>query len=182
MLQNNILTLDNGTFEVFLPEAEILNRLKIMASEIERDLAGKQPIFICVMNGALIFFTDLIREIKTIDLETESIRLSSYGNSEVSSGQVQVLQSIKTPLTGRDIVIVEDIIDSGRSMKFLRELLLKENPASLRIATLLWKQTSAHIDFPIDYIGFTIPDHFVIGYGLDYKQVKRNLKSIYIKK
>ncbi len=181
MMQDTFLTLDNGIFKVFLSEAEILHRLKIMASEMERDLAGKQPVFICVMNGALIFFTDLIREIKTIDLETESIRLSSYGNGEVSSGEVLVLQPIKTPLTGRDIVIVEDIIDSGRSMKFLRELLLKENPASLRIATLLWKQTSAHIDFPIDYVGFTIPDHFVIGYGLDYKQTKRNLRDIYSK-
>ena len=173
------VVVNNEKFRVFIPEAEIQKRVQELASEINRDYDGKTPIFIGVLNGSFIFFSDLIRQIN-IDCEIDFFKLSSYGDAKISSGNVKLLKDLNCQVTDRDIIIVEDIIDSGLSMDFIKKLIAKQNPRSFAVVTLLYKSDCVKIDFKVDYIGFQIPNHFVIGYGLDYAQKARNLRSIYI--
>jgi hypoxanthine phosphoribosyltransferase len=175
---NDEIVVNNERFRIFLTEEQIQRRVKELAQQINNDYQGKVPIFIGVLNGAFIFFSDLIREI-TIDCEVDFFKLSSYGDAKISSGNVKLLKDLNAEITGRDIIIVEDVIDSGLSIAFIKKLILRENPASVRVATLLLKKTVAKIDFPIEYVGFEIPPDFVIGYGLDYAQKVRNLRGIY---
>ena len=173
------VVVNNEKFRVFIPEEEIQKRIEELAAEINRDYHGKTPIFIGVLNGSFIFFSDLIRRIK-IDCEIDFFKLSSYGDAKISSGNVKLLKDLNCQVTDRDIIIVEDIIDSGLSMDFIKKLIAKQNPHSFAVVTLLYKSDCVKIDFKVDYIGFKIPNHFVIGYGLDYAQKARNLRSIYI--
>ncbi len=173
------VVVNNEKFRVFIPEAEIQKRVQELASEINRDYDGKTPILIGVLNGSFIFFSDLIRQIN-IDCEIDFFKLSSYGDAKISSGNVKLLKDLNCQVTDRDIIIVEDIIDSGLSMDFIKKLIAKQNPRSFAVVTLLYKSDCVKIDFKVDYIGFKIPNHFVIGYGLDYAQKARNLRSIYI--
>lgn len=168
----------NDKFVPFLSEQKIKSRVKQLAKKINKDYQGRVPIFIGVLNGSFIFFADLIREI-TIDCEVDFLKLSSYGDAKISSGNVKVLKELNCQVTGRDIIVVEDIIDSGKSIEFMKNLVIPQNPRSFAVVALLFKKEVAEINFPIDYIGFEIPSHFVIGYGLDYGQKVRNLKSIY---
>jgi hypoxanthine phosphoribosyltransferase len=119
-----------------------------------------------------------VREI-TLDCEVDFLKLSSYGDAKISSGQVTLLKDLNCQVEGRDIIVVEDIVDSGLSIDFMKKLVMKENPASFNVVTLLLKKSVAKVNFPLDYVGFEIPPEFVIGYGLDYAQKVRNLKSIY---
>jgi hypoxanthine phosphoribosyltransferase len=177
----NTLTIGTDIFkELFTPE-EIQSRVKAIAREIEQDMAGETPILMGVMKGALIFLTDVLREIQAVDVEVDYVRLKSYGNNEVSSGTVEMVHAPSSVLAGRDVVIVEDIIDSGQTMNFLRPKILEAGAKSVRVATLLYKSEVARLNTPAEYIGFSIPNNFVIGYGLDYRQLKRNLRSIYYK-
>jgi hypoxanthine phosphoribosyltransferase len=172
------ITVNGETFELFIPESEIKARVRQLGDQISKDYAGKVPIFIGILNGAFIFFADLIREI-TIDCEVDFFKLSSYGDAKISSGDVKLLKDLNCQVEGRDIIIVEDIIDSGLSIDFIKKLILRQNPKSFSVVTLLYKPEAAKIDFQIDYVGFSIPQHFVIGYGLDYAQRERNLRSVY---
>ena len=172
------ITINNETFALYLSEQQIHDRVKELAARINYDYQGKVPIFIGILNGSFIFFADLIREI-TVDCEVDFLKLSSYGDAKISSGQVHLLKDLNCQVAGRDIVVVEDVVDSGISIEFMKRLVMKENPASFRVVTLLLKKSVAKVDFPIDYVGFEIPPEFVIGYGLDYAQKVRNLKSIY---
>jgi hypoxanthine phosphoribosyltransferase len=172
------IVVNNDRFVPFLTERKIKSRVKQLAKQISRDYKGRVPIFIGVLNGSFIFFADLIREI-TIDCEVDFLKLSSYGDAKISSGQVKILKELNCQVTGNDIIVVEDIIDSGRSIDFMKKLVLEQNPKSFAVAALLLKKDVARLDFPIDYVGFEIPSDFVIGYGLDYAQKVRNLKSIY---
>jgi len=172
------ITINNDTFTLYLSEQQIHDRVKELAARINNDYQGKVPIFIGILNGSFIFFADLIREI-TVDCEVDFLKLSSYGDAKISSGQVHLLKDLNCQVEGRDIVVVEDVVDSGISIEFMKRLVMKENPASFRVVTLLLKKSVAKVDFPIDYVGFEIPPEFVIGYGLDYAQKVRNLKSIY---
>lgn len=174
----NEITINNDRFALYLPEEKIKARVKELAERLNNDYRGKVPIFIGILNGSFIFFADLIREI-TIDCEVDFLKLSSYGDAKISSGQVRLLKDLNCQVNGRDIIVVEDVVDSGISIDFMKRLVLKENPASFRVVTLLLKKSVAKVDFPIDYVGFEIPPEFVIGYGLDYAQKVRNLKSIY---
>lgn len=173
------VTVNNERFRVFITEEEIKTRVKELAEEINRNYAGKTPILIGVLNGSFIFFSDLVREI-TVDCEIDFFKLSSYGDAKISSGNVKLLKDLNCQVTERDIIIVEDIIDSGLSIDFIKNLISKQNPRSFSVVTLLYKRDCVKIDFKVDYIGFQIPNHFVIGYGLDYAQKARNLRSIYI--
>ncbi len=175
---NDEITINNDHFALYLSEEQIRKKIKELAAQINRDYSGKVPIFIGILNGSFIFFADLIREI-TVDCEVDFLKLSSYGDAKISSGQVRLLKDLNCQVNGRDIIVVEDIIDSGLSIDFMKRLVAKENPASFRVVTLLLKKTVAKLDFPIDYVGFEIPPEFVIGYGLDYAQKVRNLRSIY---
>jgi hypoxanthine phosphoribosyltransferase len=172
------ITVNGDTFERMLSERTIKNRIKELAAQINNDYAGKTPVFIGILNGSFIFFADLIREI-TIDCEVDFLKLSSYGDAKISSGNVRLLKDLNCQVTGRDIIIVEDIVDSGLSMQYIRDLTLRQNPTSFRVVTLLYKPASVKSDIQLDYVGFTIKPEFVIGYGLDYAQRERNLKAIY---
>jgi hypoxanthine phosphoribosyltransferase len=171
--------IDNETFVVAISEADIHARIEELGRQIEQDYQGKTPILIGLLNGAFIFTADLCRAITTIDIEIDFYKLSSYGDAKISSGSVKLLKPIDADIKGRDVIVVDDIVDSGLSMNYIREALLQKEPNSLKFCTLLFKEGVSELTFKIDYIGFTIPKHFVIGYGLDYKQKKRNLKSIY---
>ena len=174
----NEITINNDRFTLYLSEEQIKNRVKELAALINEDYRGKVPIFIGILNGSFIFFSDLVREI-SLDCEVDFLKLSSYGDAKISSGQVRLIKDLNCQVNGRDIIVVEDIIDSGLSIDFMKKLVMRENPASFRVVTLLLKKSVAKVNFPIDYVGFEIPPEFVIGYGLDYAQKVRNLKNIY---
>ena len=164
-------------FTVSIHHDDISKRVKEIAAQINKDYAGKKPIFVGVLNGAVIFLSDLVREV-TLECEIDFIKVSSYGNSTSSSGDVTLSKGLSCCAIDRDIIIVEDIIDSGASITFVKELIEKAHPRSVRIVALLHKNLS-EFDFPIDYVGFEIQPEFVVGYGLDFGQIARNLKDIY---
>ncbi len=172
------IVVNGDRFELFLSEEKILARTKKLASRINADFRGKVPVLIGVLNGAFVFFSDLLREV-TIDCEVDFLKLSSYGDAKISSGDVRMLKELNCQVTDRHIVIVEDIVDSGLSIDFIKKLVLQQNPKSFTVVTLLYKKEAMKIKVPLDYVGFEIPDRFVIGYGLDYAQKMRNLRSIY---
>lgn len=170
--------INGDTFVTMIGERRIKTRVKQLARQISKDYKGTVPVFIGVLNGSFIFFADLIREV-TIDCEVDFLKLSSYGDAKISSGNVTLLKDLNCQVEGRDIIIVEDVVDSGLSMEYIKSLITKENPASFRIVTLLYKKEAVKSTLHIDYVGFRIPKDFVIGYGLDYAQKLRNLKDIY---
>ncbi|MFH1214037.1 MAG: hypoxanthine phosphoribosyltransferase [Candidatus Neomarinimicrobiota bacterium] len=179
-----ILTLDDTygqysgqVLEELLTAEQIDWRITEMGAEISAKYQGKIPIFIGVLNGSFIFFSDIFRKL-SIDGEVDFIKISSYADQTKSSGTVLLLKDISCNITGRDVIIIEDIIDSGLSIKFLKRRLEESNPSSVRVAAFLMKE-STKVDFPIDFLGFRIPDKFVVGYGLDLAQKLRNLESVY---
>lgn len=176
------ITIDNEVFEEIFSAEQIALRVQELGREIEQDLAGETPIVMSVLKGGVVFAADLARAIRTIDVELDFVRLTSYGNGETSSGTVVFAMPPSIPVSGRTVIVVEDIIDSGRSMHFLLEYLQKEGVAKIVVCSLLHKPESMVVNVPINYVGFVIPNRFVIGYGLDYKQFKRNIPSIYAKK
>lgn len=168
--------------DVFVPlytEEQIQQRVKELAEQISKDYKSSIPVFIGVLNGSFLFMSDLIRYI-TIDCEIDFFKLSSYGDAKISTGKVKLLKELNCEVTARDIIIVEDIVDSGLSIRYIEKLFSKETPKSVRVASLLVKPDSLKYDIKIDYIGFNIPSKFVIGYGLDFAQKYRNLRSIYV--
>jgi len=170
----------NG-LKLYIDRLTINKRVRELADRISKDYKGKVPIFIGVLNGAFIFMSDLVRQVK-LDTEIDFLKLSSYGENKISSGNVRLLKDINCPIADRDIIIVEDIIDSGLSIKFIRDLIAIQKPNSLEFASFLFKKGLSNLDFNIKYVGFKIPNKFVVGYGLDYAQKYRNLKSLYILK
>jgi len=170
----------NGeNFSVYLTKKELEARVAELGSELSEQYEGKNPIFIGVLNGAYIFLSDLMRHVE-ITCEVDFLKLSSYGDEKVSSGQVTDLKDIDADIEGRHVVLVEDIVDTGLSMTYLIDKLQKKNPASIASVTLLHKTEATHHDVQLDYVGFQIPTLFVLGYGLDYAQEGRNLAQIYI--
>lgn len=179
MTDNNCQQLNNVKYHLLLTSEQIQQRVKELGREISRDYQDKCPILIGVLNGAFIFMADLIREL-TIACEVDFVKISSYGNERESSGQINVKKNFDCDVTGRHILVVEDIADSGRSIKFLENMFAHTSPQSLKFVSLLLKEGGAVVDFKIDYVGFSIPSEFVVGYGLDYAQKLRNLPSIFI--
>ena len=157
----------------------IKKRVAGLAKKISYDYKNKVPIFIGVLNGSFIFMSDLLREIK-LETEVDFLKLSSYGDMKISTGNVRLLKDVDCNIAERDVIVVEDIIDSGLSANFIRELILNHNPDSLEFVTLLYKKEISKVGFSVKYVGFKIPNKFVVGYGLDYAQKYRNLKSIYV--
>lgn len=164
-------------FEIYLPAPEIQARVSELGRQIGRDYAGKNPLFIPILNGAFIFAADLIRACR-VECELAFIRLASY-RGMASTGKVETLIGLTVPLEGRDVIIVEDIIDSGKTMAALLPDLRKLNPASISVAALLLKPECLEAPVDIEYLGFEIPDKFVLGYGLDYDGLGRGWDSIY---
>jgi hypoxanthine phosphoribosyltransferase len=161
-----------------ISEHRIKAKVKKLAQQINKDYKGTVPVFIGILNGSFIFFADLIREI-TVDCEVDFLKLSSYGDAKISSGDVRLLKDLNCQVEGRDIIIVEDVVDSGLSMQYIKDIILKQKPRSFRVVTLLYKKEAVKTPITLDYVGFEISKDFVVGYGLDYAQRVRNLKSIY---
>ena len=155
----------------------MIKRVDELAVDISKQYAGEAPILIGILNGSFIFAADLMRAMK-IDCEIDFIKVSSYAGT-ASKGTVKLLKDISADITDHHVVIVEDIIDSGLTIKFIRDRMLDASPKSVAITTLLMKPDIAKLDFDIDWVGFEIPPEFVVGYGLDYDQKFRNLKGIY---
>lgn len=155
---------------------DIREKVREIGSEISRDYAGKQPVIVGILNGALIFMADLMREID-LPLEAYMMAASSYDGYE-STGTVEIIKPLDASITARDVILVEDIVDTGITLDCLLESLQDEKPASLEVCALLDKKSCRQVEVPIKYIGFEIPDEFVVGYGLDYNQRYRNLPYV----
>ena len=165
-------------FVPYLTAEEIQKRVAELGKELSEEYKSKLPIFIGVLNGSFMFMADLLKNI-SINCEMDFFKLSSYGDTKISSGRVKLVKDLNADITDRHLIIVEDIVDSGLSIKYIEELIAEHKPASMKVATLLYKPDSLKYDVKIDYIGFKIPSKFVIGYGLDYAQKYRNLPSVY---
>jgi len=174
--QTNII---EKNYTEYIQEEKIYERLKELGKEIVDTYKDEIPILIGVLNGGFIFLADLIRYIN-VDCEIDFIRISSYGDEKESSGHIKVLKPLSADIKGRHVIVVEDIVDSGLSVQFLLKMLSAFEPASLKVAALLWKRSRTKIEIPIEFVGFEIEDKYVIGYGLDDMQIKRNLRSIYV--
>lgn len=166
-------------FSIYLTQEQIEKRVAELGQTLSETYREKRPIFVGVLNGAYIFLSDLMRNVH-IPCEVDFLKLSSYGDEKVSSGEVTDLKDIDADIKGRHVILVEDIVDTGLSMKYLVEKLQKKGPASLATVTLLHKTEATRHEVQIDYVGFEIPTLFVLGYGLDYAQEGRNLGQIYI--
>ena len=165
------------TFRLFIPETEIKERVKAVAERINRDMEGKDPMFLAILNGSFIFAADLLRLI-TVPCEVSFVRLTSYAGLS-STGKVTEVIGINEELSGRHIIIVEDIVDTGITMQGMIETLSKHRPASVHVCTLLLKPEKLKVPLDIDYAAMEIPNDFIVGYGLDYDQQGRNLPDIY---
>ncbi len=163
--------------EVLITEEEIHAKLAELARLVEADYPNEPPLLVGVLKGALMVMTDFARELR-IHVETDWMAVSSYGASTQSSGVVRILKDLDTEVAGRDVLIVEDIIDSGLTLSWLRANLESRGARSIRILTLLRKPDAAKVDVEVEYVGFEIPPAFVVGYGLDYAEKYRNLRAI----
>jgi hypoxanthine phosphoribosyltransferase len=164
--------------EILISAGDIRQRVAELAREIDRDFPGGVH-FVAVLKGAFIFLSDLVRQL-TVPVTLDFIAVSSYGKAARSSGEVRLLKDLDYALKGKDVVVVEDIIDTGLTLTYLRDILRARAPRSLRTACLLSKPSKREVEFAVDYVGFTIEDHFVVGYGLDYAERYRNLPHIAI--
>lgn len=164
---------------VFLTREEIAARVGELGRALSRDYEGKNPLFICILKGSVFFFSDLLRAL-TIPAEIEFMSASSYGNSDVSSGIIKLKKDIDCSIEGRHVIIVEDIMDTGHTLSLLKTMLGSRSPASLALCTLLDKPSRRVVEIEPDYCGFSVPDEFLVGYGLDYAEKYRMEPDIYI--
>ena len=166
----------NTETKILFTADSIRQRIAELGGEITRDYAGKRPVLVGVLNGAVVFLADLMREID-LPLEMYMMAASSYEGTE-STGSVEITRSLDADISGRDVILVEDIVDTGITLQRLLSDLQAENPASLEVCALLSKPSRRQVEVPVRYVGFEIPDEFVVGYGLDYNQQYRNLPHI----
>lgn len=169
--------LEKDIEKVFYSEEQIKERVNTLGQAISKDYEGKNPLVVGVLKGAVPFLSDLTRAIN-IHLEMDFMDVSSYGNAMVSSGEVRILKDLDTVVEGRHIILVEDIIDSGRTLRYLVDMLKHRKAASVKIVTMLDKPEGRVVEMNADYIGFDVPNEFVVGYGLDYAESYRNLPYI----
>lgn len=173
----SIVKIKDKSFKVSIPESEIKARVKVLAQQMSKDMEGKNPLFLAVLNGSFIFAADLMREM-TIPCEISFVKLASY-QGVTSTGKIKEVIGINEDLSGRTVVIVEDIVESGQTMKRMVESIGTRNPASVKICTLFFKPEKLKEELTLDYVAFRIPDDFILGYGLDYDQRGRGLKDVY---
>jgi hypoxanthine phosphoribosyltransferase len=163
--------------EVLVSREDLVRRVRELGEEISRDYEGRDLVMVGVLKGAVLFIADLLRHL-TVPCEIDFMAVSSYGSSTDSSGVVRILKDLDSPIEGRDVLIVEDIIDSGLTLQYLLRNLRARNPRSLEVCALLTKPERRRVDLPTRYVGFEIPNRFAIGYGLDYGQHYRNLDYV----
>ncbi len=166
-----------GVARVLVDEAAIQGRIRELAAGLDRRYQGEPPLMVGVLNGAVAFLTDLMRAM-TVPVEIDFMAISSYGASTKSTGVVRILKDLNNEIEGRQLLVVEDIVDSGLTLDYLLDVLRRRNPAEIRVVALLKKEKPGAIEVQVDEIGFTIPDEFVVGYGLDYAGLYRNLPYI----
>ena len=169
--------MDADVEEVLLSGEQVQARVAELGAQLATDYEGREPVLVSVLKGSIIFLADLVRAMP-IPLSIDLMEVSSYGTSTESSGQVRILKDLSTSIEGREVLVVEDIIDTGLTLNYLVRYLRGKNPATLRICTLLDKPARRLVEIPVDYIGFEIPDQFVVGYGLDYGELYRNLRFV----
>ena len=163
--------------KVLVPEEDVAKRIKELGEQISKDYAGKQVHLICVLKGGVFFMCELAKRI-TVPVSMDFMSVSSYGDGTKSSGVVKIAKDLDEPILDKEVLVVEDIIDSGKTLNHLKPMLESRNPASLHLCTLLSKPDRREVEVPVKYIGFEVPDEFVVGYGLDYAQKYRNLPYI----
>ena len=169
--------LDKDVERVLFSEEELKNRVAEIAAEITRDYAGKEPLLVSVLRGSFVFMADLVRQIN-LPCTVDFMSVSSYGVGTSSSGQVKIIKDLSEQIEGKDLIVVEDILDSGNTLSYLLKILQARHPASVRLCTLLDKPSRRVKEVELHYAGFSIPDYFVVGYGLDYAERYRNLPYI----
>lgn len=169
---------DDKNFTKYINRHEIDATVQSLANRINQDYEGKAVVLVGVLKGAIIFMADLVRHLK-VDYEVEFVRLSSYGKARTSSGTVTILKDIQADIRDKHVIIVEEIIDSGRTLRFLYDRLKASGPASVEIVTLLDKSSKRVVDTPVKYVGRLIEDQFLVGYGLDLEETCRNLPDVY---
>ncbi len=162
---------------VIIPKKEIDRKVAELATELRKDYRGKNPLLIGILKGSFVFMSDLVRSMN-IPVEIDFVRLASYGAGKDSSGKVKLIKDIETPIKGRHVLVVEDIIDRGLTVRFLLDYLSFRKPASLKLCALFDKTSRRKVEVPIDYVGFTVPDAFVVGYGLDFDEKYRYLPNL----
>lgn len=163
--------------EVLFTQDEIKRAVARLAAEIRKDYHGKQPLLVGILKGSFIFMADLIRQLE-LPVEVDFVELSSYGTGTESSGKVKVIQGLETPIKGRDVLVIEDIVDTGITFTFLLDYLQEKRPASVRLCALTDKPSRRQVPVTIDYLGFTVPDKFIVGYGIDWDEKFRYLSDI----
>ena len=168
---------DAAIGEILVQPDDLQHRVRELGAEITRDYAGKEPLLVCVLKGAVFFLSDLMRAIE-LPCEVDFMAVASYGSATQSSGVVRILKDLDAVIAGRDVIIVEDIVDSGLTLQYLLRNLTARDPASLAVCALLTKPERLKVDLSPRYVGFEIPNRFVIGYGLDYDERYRNLRYI----
>lgn len=173
----SVVKIKDKTFKTSIPESQILESIKVVADRINRDMEGKNPLFLAVLNGSFVFAADLMRMI-TVPSQISFVKLASYEGT-TSTGKITEVFGINEDLTDRHVIIVEDIVDTGLTMKRMIETLGTRNPASVDICTLLVKPDKLQVDLDIKYAAMSIPNQFIVGYGLDYDQEGRGLRDIY---
>jgi len=163
--------------EILITKEEIEKEVARLAQEISRDYQGKHPLLLGILKGSFIFMADLIR-LLDIPAEVDFVSLSSYGSARVTSGEIKVVQGLRCPVKGRDVLVIEDIVDTGLTVGYFLDYLKKRKPSSLKLCALFDKPSRRRVSVPIDYRGFTIPNRFVVGYGLDYNERFRHLPHL----
>jgi len=161
-----------------LSRRQIASIVKSLADQISKDYQKKELVLVCILKGAFMFLSDLIRHLQ-IPVQVDFVRLSSYGAGTQTSGRIEITKDIETPIEGKDILIIEDIIDSGRTLQFLKDRLSLANPRSVKICALLDKKARREVEIQADYVGKEVPNVFVIGYGIDFNEDYRNLPEVY---
>lgn len=173
--------MDNIVKEVLFDEETLQLKIKELGEKITKDYKGRDLVVVCILKGAVMFVTDLVKRID-LPLKMDFMAVSSYGNATKSSGVVRILKDLNEEICGKDVLIVEDIIDTGLTLSYLIEILGKRNPKSIQLCTLLDKPDHRTVDLDIKYTGFDCPDEFVVGYGLDYAELYRNIPYIFVLK
>lgn len=169
--------LEHDIDHVLFSEEQLAQRVAEIAAQIDKDYAGKEPLLVSVLRGSFVFMADLVRQI-TVPCTVDFMAVSSYGSGTTSSGQVKIVKDLSETIEGKDVIVVEDILDSGNTLSYLLKLLEARRPSSIRLCTLLDKPERRTKPVEVQYSGFTIPDEFVVGYGLDYDERYRNLPYI----
>ena len=167
----------NDLEQILFSKEQIAKRVKELGMQLSEDYAGKTPIFVCILKGSSLFFSDLVKEI-TVPITFDFMSISSYGGGTVSSGQVKLIKDLDSSIENRHVVIVEDIVDTGHTLSYLIKNLQVRKPASVKICTLLNKECRREANLKPDYVGFDVDNYFVVGYGLDYDEAYRNLPEV----